>query len=86
MKIEERKTISNLTRDHVSIKTQRYLTENDGAESTVGDLHSIAYWNTDAQRAMLAEHQPQEIVAAVFAIWGDTPTVADPETTDEERG
>lgn len=77
MKIEERKILESLTKDHVCVKTQRYLTEDDGTESPIGDLHSIAYVNTEAQRNTLEKEQPNEIVAAVLAIWGETPTITD---------
>lgn len=86
MRIEERKILESLTKDHVCVKTQRYLIEEDGTESPIGDLHSIAYINTEVQRDTLEKDQPEEIVNAVFAIWGDVPTVPDPETADKERG
>lgn len=73
MKIEERKIIENLTTKHVCIKTQRYLIEDDGTESPIGELHSIAYVNTETQRDALKTDQPDEIVNSVLAIWGDVP-------------
>lgn len=75
MKIEERKIIENLTTKHVCIKTQRYLIEDNGIESPIGELHSIAYVNTKSQRKNLENDQPEEIVNSVFAIWGNVPTV-----------
>lgn len=82
MNTEKRKTIESLTKDYVCVKTQRYLIEEDGTESPIGELHSIAYVNTETQRDVLKTDQPDEIVNAVLAIWGDVPTVSDPVTDD----
>ena len=86
MKIEELKILDSLTKEHVCVKTQQYLIKDDGTGSPIGDLHSIAYINTEAQRAVLEKDQPEDIVSAVLAIWGDVPTVVDPETADKEKG
>lgn len=38
-----------------------------------------AYSNSPTGRAFLDQENPSEIVTEVLAVWGDTPTVEDPE-------
>ena len=69
----EKKTVDMLTPDSVSIMTQKTATL-DGIIYTLGN-HRRAYVNSEGGRAALAAEQPPDVVAAVMAIWGDTPTV-----------
>lgn len=88
MNIEERKTLESLTKDYVCVKTQHYLIKDDGTESPIDDLHSIAYVNTKEQRDALKADQPEDIASAVFTIWGDLPTIKDQQMDEnlEEKG
>ncbi len=78
MESYEKKTITNLTTDSVSILTQQF-TEVDGEETQVGSNHRCAYENSESGRALLAEMEPAEVVTAVMAVWGETPTIELPE-------
>lgn len=63
-----------LTSDSVCIATDKFI-ELDGIEQQVGKRHRIAYDNSEDGRKKIKEEQPKYVVNAVFAIWGDTPTV-----------
>lgn len=76
MDVEERKTVDMLTKDSVSILTQKFVTV-DGQQLQVGDNHRSGYVNSAIDRQRLAEEEPQEIQDAVFAIWGSGATVPD---------
>lgn len=69
----ETKTIDMLTPGSVSILTQK-TADIDGVAYMLGN-HRRAYVNSEGGRAALAAEQPPDVVAAVMAIWGDTPTV-----------
>lgn len=92
-----KKTATNLTSESVSVLTQEFETVKDtemqfidGVETEVeiekkvqvGSNHRCAYANTESGRALLAEKEPEEIVAAVMAVWGDAPTVEEPKFDD----
>ena len=76
MNIEEKKTIDMLTTDSVSILTQKFI-EEDGEMLQVGKNHRRAYANSQSGREDLEENEPEDVVNAVFAIWGDAPTITD---------
>lgn len=71
----EKKTVDMLTTDSVSILTQQTI-DVGGVAYTLGN-HRRAYVNSTCGREALAAEQPEDVVAAVMAIWGDTPTVTD---------
>ena len=71
----ETKTIDMLTTGSVSILTQKMM-DIDGVAYTLGN-HRRAYVNSDSGRASIAAEQPEDVVAAVMAILGDTPTVTE---------
>lgn len=81
MEIQEKKTVDMLTSGSVSILTQQFI-EIDGVPTQVGQNHRCAYVNSEAGRSNLQELEPEEVVSAVMAIWGDTPTVNE-ETFEE---
>lgn len=81
--INTEKTITDLTKDSVSIKTQ-YFTELNGKMEQVGGNHRVAYANSVEGRIDLIENQPPHIVNSVLAIWGDAPTVSTNQETDNE--
>lgn len=89
-----KKTATNLNSESVSILTQQfyYTTEKEmqlvedewkevevEREVQVGSNHRCAYSNSESGRAMLVEKEPEDIVAEVMAVWGDTPTLEEPE-------
>lgn len=76
MNIEEKKTLDMLTTESVSILTQKFI-EEDGEMLQVGKNHRRAYANSQSGREDLEENEPKDVVAAVFAIWGETPTITD---------
>lgn len=84
MDIETRKTVDMLTKDSVSILTQNFV-EFEGKEQQVGENHRRAYINSQEGRAEIEECEPENVVNAVMAVWGDTATVEeeDMETTEE---
>lgn len=85
MEIKENKTVDMLTKDTVSILTQKFITI-EGVDQQVGENHRQAYVNSEKGRTELQEKEPANVVDSVLSIWGDVPTVADPETSDEEKG
>lgn len=74
MEIKEKKTVDMLTADSVSILTQRFI-EIDGQDTQVGENHRVAYVNSADGRERIIAEQPEDVVSAVLAIWGNEPTV-----------
>ena len=74
MEIKEKKTVDMLTTDSVSILTQKFI-DVDGVETQVGENHRCSYANSATGRQELQNSEPEDVVASVFAIWGDTVTV-----------
>lgn len=68
--------IDSLTNKGVTIKTQRYIVEND-ERLNVGEVHAKAYVNSERGRAELYEEVADPYLAAVLAVWGDAPTVVE---------
>ena len=77
MEIKEKKTVDMLTNYSVSILTQKFIVV-VGVETQVGQDHRRAYVNSKTGRSGLQENEPEEVVNAVFSIWGDTPTIEEP--------
>lgn len=78
MDIKTKITLDMLTTDSVSVLKQQYITV-DGTDVKVGENVRNAYMNTQTEREQLKEILPEEYYNAVIAVWGDTPTVAEPE-------
>lgn len=76
MDIIESKTIDMLTTNNVSILTQKFI-ELDGIKQQVGNNHRRAYQNSLEGRDTLINVEPPDVVDAVLAIWGDSPTVVE---------
>lgn len=74
MDIITTKTVDMLTRDGVSILTRKFI-EIEGVQTQVGENHRCAYINSKISRNDLQKSEPKDVVASVFAIWGDTPTI-----------
>lgn len=74
MEVITKTTIDMLTSESVSILTQKYVTI-DGVDTQVGDNHRKAYVNSKAGREELQSEHTADVVNAVFAIWGNEPTI-----------
>jgi hypothetical protein len=72
----EKITLDMLTQDSVSIKKQQY-TVVDGKEYEIGQPWRRAYVNSTQGRTQVQTEVPEPCRSAIFAVWGDTPTVAD---------
>ena len=70
MEIYEKKTVDMLNQDSVSILTEKFI-DVDGETNKLGMKHRIAYFNNEKDRVRLSEEQPQNVVDAVMAIWGN---------------
>lgn len=73
--MNEKITLDMLTTDSVSVKTQKYATV-DGIEYPIGQPHRKAYENSTKGRQEVEAELPEAQKNAIFAVWGDTPTVA----------
>lgn len=82
MEILKEKVIENLVKDGVIIATQEYLAR-DSVKQKIGEVYRESYGNWESDRKRLTENEPEEIVNAVMAIWGDAPTVFLEESEDE---
>ena len=70
----EKITLDMLTQDSVSVKKQRYYNDN-GTLYPIGLPHRKAYVNSIFGRQEVQTELPQEYQNAIFAIWGNEPTV-----------
>ena len=84
MDIATKATVDMLTNTSVSILTQKFV-KVDGKEIQLGANHRKAYVNTEAGRKALISEQEEATVQAVFAIWGDAPTVINEEQETESE-
>lgn len=72
----EKITLDMLTENSVSIKKQKYVVYN-GEEYPVGQPWRRAYVNSERGRQQVQEEVPEPYRSAIFAVWGDTPTIED---------
>lgn len=70
----EKIEISRLNDKVVWITRQQYVIVN-GVEYAVGDINRKSYDNSVFGRRQVEEELPNDIQNAIFAIWGDEPTV-----------
>lgn len=77
MDIKTKITLDMLTTESVSVLKQQYITV-DGTDIRVGENVRNAYMNTQTERELLKSELPEEFYNAVIAVWGDTPTIAEP--------
>lgn len=78
METFEEKTIDRLTVNGVSILTQKF-TFIDGVKTQIGENHRCAYSNSVSDRERLLANEPEGVVETVLSVWGDEPTVEEPE-------
>ena len=76
----EKTYIDVLTSDSVSVRKQKFV-DVDGTEYPIGEPWRRAYVNSAAGRAALEAEVPEPYRAAIFAVWGNEPTVS--EATEE---
>lgn len=79
MQIEQEKLIENLVKNGVIIATQEYLVREGEGRQKIGEVSRESYGNWESDRNRLRNNEPPEIATAVMAIWGDTPTLEDPD-------
>lgn len=70
----EKISLDMLNKDSVSVKKQKYVVD-EGVEYSVGKPWRKAYINSESGRQQVINELPQEHQNAIFAIWGDAPTV-----------
>lgn len=70
-------TLDLLNKNSVSVKTVEKAVVNL-VERTIGTSRK-AYANSPIGRQQITDELPEQYANAVFAVWGDEPTVADPE-------
>ncbi|GIP18376.1 hypothetical protein J40TS1_40180 [Paenibacillus montaniterrae] len=80
-----RYTVDMLNESGVSVKTQKVI-EVDGVEHLLGEPHRKAYLNSVAGRAEVQAELPIAQQNAIFAVWGDSPTITEqsPEQNTED--
>lgn len=72
----EKITLDMLTQDSVSVKKQSYAVIG-GVEYAIGEPSRCEYVNSALRRAAVEQELPQAQQNAIFAVWGDTPTMPD---------
>ena len=77
MEIKQEKRIEDLCKNGVIIATQDVLIQDNKEPQNVGETKRISYGNSERDRRRIAENEPEDIVTAVMAIFGDTPTVTE---------
>lgn len=77
MEIKEKIVLDMLTTDSVSILKQQYITV-DGTDIRVGENVRNAFMNTQTEREKLKAGLPEKFYNAVIAVWGNSPTIAEP--------
>jgi hypothetical protein len=75
--MNEKITLDMLTQDSVSLKKQNFATV-DGVEYPIGQPWRRAYINSPSGRLAVESEVTEPYKTAILAVWGDTPTVADP--------
>ena len=73
----EKYTVDMLTHDSVSLKKESYIEQN-GQEYSVGQPWRRAYVNSTSGRAQIQSEVSEPYKTAIFAVWGDIPTVTEP--------
>ena len=65
-----------LTKDSVSVRKQKFV-DVDGEEHSVGDPWRRAYVNSSSGRQQVMDEVPEPYRSAIFAVWGEEPTVTE---------
>ena len=72
----EKITLDMLTQDSVSLKKQNYV-EINGELQPVGQPWRRAYVNSEQGRAQVTAEVQEPYRTAIFAVWGEEPTLQD---------
>jgi hypothetical protein len=72
----EKITLDMLTPESVSVKRQQYVDVN-GIEHPIGEPWRRAYVNNTTGRAAVEADLPEAYKSAVFAVWGNEPTITE---------
>lgn len=75
--VKEKYYLDMLTEESVSVRKQR-LVELDGTEYPVGEPWRRAYVNSPSGRQQVMDEVAEPYRSAIFAVWGNEPTVVDP--------
>lgn len=67
-------TVDMLTENSVSILKQE-MAEIEGRQTQIGDNFRCAYVNSESGRKQVQDELDAPYVSAIFAVWGETPTV-----------
>lgn len=78
----ERFTLDMLTQQSVSIKRQQHVDVN-GVEYPIGEPWRRAYVNSPSGRQQVMDEVTEPYRSAIFAVWGDEPTIPDEPNTEE---
>ena len=85
--LTERISLDALCADSVSVRRQNILQLPDGDERVSGDVHRRAYLNSPSGRELLQGSDIGDCFKqAIFAVWGDAPSVEDPVFEAREVG
>ena len=72
-------SINHLTDKFVAIDTEQFI-EIDGVQVKLNiPTHRVSYVNSISGRERLQAEQDVNFAAVIMQVWGDTPTVVDPE-------
>lgn len=74
-------TLDLLTTDSVSVITELQAIVNNKLYTL--EKKRKAYVNSPLGRAAIIADLPEEYMTAIFALWGDTPTIEDPPKPEE---
>ena len=72
----ERIFLDMLTPESVSVRKQKFVTV-DGVEYSIGDPWRRAYVNSPSGRQQVQDEVPEPYKTAIFAVWGNAPTVSE---------
>ena len=75
--MNEKITLDMLTQDSVSLKKQNYTTFG-GVEYPIDQPWRKGYTNSTSGRTEVEAEVIEPYKTAIFAVWGETPTVGEP--------
>ena len=74
--METKITLSNLSTDYVDVVWQDII-EIDGVIRNLDLPRASSYINSEYGRSQVLLDLPENYQAAIFAVWGETPTITD---------
>jgi hypothetical protein len=74
--MQEKITLEMLTQDGVNLKRQNVQIL-DGVEYPIGEPWRRQYMNSSSDRESVEAEIPEPYKTAIFAVWGDVPTVTE---------